>query len=64
MTGARELTLALGGHWHGRYGAAPCPVCQPDRRRDQNALTLDPGTVVRGSSRKEVWRVIRSGGAS
>lgn len=43
MTGARELTLALGGRWHGRYGAAPCPVCQPDRRKDQNALTLFDG---------------------
>lgn len=43
MTGARELTLALGGRWHGRYGAAPCPVCQSDRRRDQNALTLSDG---------------------
>jgi Toprim domain len=43
MNGARELTLALGGRWHGRYGAAPCPVCQPDRRRDQNALTLSDG---------------------
>jgi hypothetical protein len=43
MTGARELTLALGGRWHGRYGTAPCPVCQPDRRRDQNALTLSDG---------------------
>ena len=43
MTDARELTLALGGRWHGRYGAAPCPVCQPDRRKDQNALTLSDG---------------------
>lgn len=43
MTGAQELTLALGGRWHGRYGAAPCPVCQPDRRRDQTALTLSDG---------------------
>ena len=43
MTGARELTQALGGRWHGRYGAAPCPVCQPDRRKDQNALTLSDG---------------------
>lgn len=43
MNGAREMTLALGGRWHGRYGAAPCPVCQPDRRRDQNALTLSDG---------------------
>ena len=45
MTGARELTLALGGRWHGRYGAAPCPVCQPDRRKDQNALTLSDGNA-------------------
>lgn len=43
MTDARELTLALGGRWHGRYGAAPCPVCQPDRRKGQNALTLTDG---------------------
>lgn len=43
MNGARELTLALGGRWHSRYGAAPCPVCQPDRRKDQNALTLSDG---------------------
>ena len=43
MTDARELTLALGGRWHGRYGAAPCPVCQPEARRDQDALTLSDG---------------------
>ncbi|MFN4240813.1 MAG: toprim domain-containing protein [Erythrobacter cryptus] len=43
MNGAREVTLALGGRWYGHYGAAPCPVCQPERRRDQNALTLADG---------------------
>ena len=43
MTGARELTLALGGRWHGRYGVAPCPVCQPEGRRDQDALTACDG---------------------
>jgi hypothetical protein len=43
MNDAREVTLALGGRWHGRYGTAPCPVCQPERRRDQNALTLSDG---------------------
>lgn len=26
MTCARELTLALGGQWYGRYGAACCPA--------------------------------------
>lgn len=43
MTDARELTLALSGRWHGRYGTAPCPCCQPERRKGQNALTLDDG---------------------
>lgn len=45
MNGARELTLARGGRWHGRYGAAPCPVCQLDRRKDQNALTVSEGRL-------------------
>ena len=40
MTDARTLTLGLGGRWLAAYGTAPCPVCQPERRRDQNALTL------------------------
>jgi hypothetical protein len=40
---ARTLTGALGGRWHGRYGAAPCPVCQPERRRDQAALSIGDG---------------------
>ncbi|MGJ3231735.1 MAG: DUF7146 domain-containing protein [Oceanicaulis sp.] len=43
MTGAQELTQELGGRWAGQYGTAACPVCQPDRRRDQNALTLADG---------------------
>lgn len=43
MTGARELTAALGGRWHGRNGSAPCPVCQPERRRDQLALSIGAG---------------------
>ncbi|MCA8927612.1 MAG: toprim domain-containing protein [Alphaproteobacteria bacterium] len=37
---AQSLTKALGGRWYGHYGTCPCPVCQPERRRDQNALTL------------------------
>ena len=43
MMNAQTLTIALHGRWHGRYGAAPCPVCQPERRRDQDALTLSDG---------------------
>ncbi|MCK0099841.1 toprim domain-containing protein [Qipengyuania sp. S6317L1] len=45
MTDAREVTIALGGRWYGRYGSAPCPVCQPEQRRDQNALTLADGDM-------------------
>ena len=40
MTGARDLTLALGGIWHEHSGQAACPVCQPERRADQRALAL------------------------
>lgn len=40
---AREFTLHLRGRWHGTYGCTACPVCQPERRRDQNALTLADG---------------------
>lgn len=43
MTDAHDLTQALGGRWHGRYGAAPCPICQHNRRKGQNALTLADG---------------------
>jgi phage/plasmid primase-like uncharacterized protein len=47
MTDANGLTVALGGKWHGRYGAAPCPVCQPEGRKGQNALTLADGSSGR-----------------
>ena len=43
MTDAQSLTMALGGRWYGRYGIAPCPVCQPERRKGQNALNLADG---------------------
>lgn len=43
MIEAHTITLELGGHWYGQYGTAPCPVCQPERRLDQNALTLCDG---------------------
>ncbi len=43
MTDARTLSTALGGRWLGRYGTAPCPVCQTERRKGQNALTLSDG---------------------
>lgn len=40
MSEARDLTLSLSGHWRGNHGSAPCPVCQPERRRDQRALSI------------------------
>jgi len=40
MTEAEQITLDLRGKWYGRFGSAPCPVCQPEGRRDQDALTL------------------------
>jgi len=43
MTEAKQLTQALRGNWYGRYGAAPCPACQPEGRKGQNALTLADG---------------------
>lgn len=45
MTDARKLTLDLGGKWLRSYGTAPCPCCQPQRRKGQNALTLSDGGV-------------------
>ncbi len=37
---ARTLTHTLGGHWKNGRGQAPCPICQPERRRDQIALSI------------------------
>jgi hypothetical protein len=36
-----SLSRDLGGKWHRSYGVAPCPVCQPQKRKDQNALTIN-----------------------
>ena len=43
MTDAREVTINLGGKWHHKYGAAPCPVCQSGWHKAQNALTIADG---------------------
>ena len=40
MTDAQTLTRTLGGIWRGQSGNAPCPVCQIERRRDQQGLSL------------------------
>lgn len=43
MMDAKHLTQNLRGKWYGRYGCAPCPVCQGEGRKAQNALTLADG---------------------
>lgn len=43
MLDAQRITRELRGRWHGAYGSAPCPICQPERRPGQNALTLTDG---------------------
>jgi hypothetical protein len=43
MKSARDFAQLLLGHWYGHYGTAPCPVCQPERRKGQNALTVADG---------------------
>ncbi len=40
-----QLAADLGGNWHRHYGIAPCPVCQPERRRDQGIVTLTRRSV-------------------
>lgn len=40
MTEARVLVHTLAGTWRGNHGNAPCPVCQPERRADQRALSV------------------------
>lgn len=40
---ARLITEKLRGRWHGTAGNAPCPICQQDGRRDQNALSIKDG---------------------
>jgi len=37
---AQTITHNLGGAFRNGSGQAPCPVCQPERRRDQNALSI------------------------
>jgi hypothetical protein len=43
MMDAKHLTQTLRGKWYGRFGSAPCPVCQCEGRKGQNALTLADG---------------------
>lgn len=40
MSEAEHITRNLNGDWRGHHGLAPCPICQPERRRDQRALSI------------------------
>lgn len=40
MTDPRTLTHNAGGFWRNDKGSAPCPICPPERRRDQVALSI------------------------
>ncbi|MEX0279586.1 MAG: toprim domain-containing protein [Arenibacterium sp.] len=40
MINPKQITHDLGGIWYRSYGTAPCPICQPERRKDQNALGI------------------------
>ncbi|WP_297538316.1 toprim domain-containing protein [Roseovarius sp.] len=40
---AKQITQTLRGKWYRSYGSAPCPVCQIEGRKRQNALTLADG---------------------
>lgn len=43
MTTARSLVQRLGAHRIGGGWQAACPVCQPERRREQRALSISTG---------------------
>ncbi|SEO11037.1 Toprim domain-containing protein [Pseudorhodobacter antarcticus] len=43
VSDAQVQTVTRGGRWHGRYGTLSCPLCQPEARAGQNALTLADG---------------------
>ena len=40
MNEAEKITRTLGGEWRNNSGLAACPICQPEGRRDQRALSL------------------------
>ena len=48
MIDPAQLTRDLGGNWHSQYGTAPCPVCQIERRKGQNAqgVTSNEGRLL------------------
>ena len=41
MSDISSVLRALGGYWKNGQGQAPCPICQPEQRRDQNALSFN-----------------------
>jgi hypothetical protein len=65
MIDAETIARALGGVWRGNRGNAPCPICQPERRKGQDALSLrdDGGRLLAfchkgGCSFQEIARAL------
>lgn len=65
---ARTITLGLKGEWLGSYGTTPCPVCQPEGRADQRALSLrsEGGRLLTFCHKSgcDFWAVTAAVGAS
>ena len=40
MSEAQDISNGLGGYRKGNSGLAPCPICQPEGRKDQRALSI------------------------
>lgn len=40
MSEAQDAVHGLGGDWKSNMGLAPCPICQPEGRRDQRGLSV------------------------
>jgi hypothetical protein len=57
MTGAFELTVALGGRWHGRYGTARC-VAHDDRNPSMSIRDGERGAILKCHAGCD-WRDIR-----
>lgn len=65
MIDAQTIARVLGGVWRGNRGNAPCPICQPERRQGQDALSLrdEGGRLLafchkRGCSFAEIARAL------
>ncbi len=59
MTGAAEITKALGGRWHGSFGTARCPA-HDDARPSLQLSDGDGGAVIVHCHAGCDWRDIKA----